>query len=66
MEKIKLKKCPFCGGEAIFALGHDYRKEHGFEGEYVVCIYCGIQTMLCDSPEKAAMLWNRRGGKISV
>ena len=63
MNNIYLKRCPFCGDEAIFALGHDYREEHGIKEEWVECPSCGIQTMICDSPEEAAMLWNRMKGK---
>jgi len=40
---IKLEKCPFCDGEAIFYITSTYTKvrEHGF-GFKIKCTRCGI------------------------
>lgn len=40
---IKLDKCPFCGGEAIFNTTSEFRKcsEHGFYYK-IKCTRCGI------------------------
>ena len=35
MEKIELKPCPFCGGEAVI---------HVDDGASVICIRCGCRT----------------------
>lgn len=60
-ENIKLKPCPFCGGEAYFekvtdgSLMEDEFPEYG-----VYCAACGANSVLCTSEEKAAAAWNRR------
>lgn len=63
MSKIKLKPCPFCGGEA--RLQQRARTSHGF---YVICKNCGCRTPFYqyqfDSVEKlreeAITAWNTR------
>lgn len=60
VEKIKLKPCPFCGGEVEFS-------DYGFEDWTVYCKSCGI-TMLAPGPEEGyiatreetAKAWNQR------
>lgn len=50
----RLKKCPFCGGEAKLYedyMGHAY---------VVQCGRCGIGTLHEVTPEKAAKKWNKR------
>ena len=55
MDEIKLKRCPFCGGEPVF------RTYEGDECEYQVsCQYCFAETWIEESKEEAAELWNRR------
>ena len=47
----ELKKCPFCGGEAIL------------EGTYmfdVICTKCGVRTSWYKTKEEAIEAWNRR------
>ncbi len=60
MDNIKLKPCPFCGGEPMYSVVN-----HG-DGGIVYCTKCGICTTsaLTDTPytayEAAAAAWNRR------
>ena len=63
MSEIKLKPCPFCGGEAEFVLGEEYREEHKQSKDWIQCSSCGIETPYFDTPEKAAEAWNRREGE---
>lgn len=50
----KLKKCPFCGGEAKFY------KVNDFVRRYVVkCTKCDIRIVRCGK-EKAIESWDRR------
>ena len=64
MEELKLKPCPFCGGEAEFA---DYGQPGEFEDWAVYCKSCRI-AMLAPGPEEgcistmeeAAKAWNKR------
>lgn len=51
----KLKKCPFCGGEAQMCAGSS-------KGEiaWVYCEKCGAESGTRDTAEKAAEAWNRR------
>ncbi len=62
---IKLEMCPFCGGYGkIEAIPMN-------DGRIMYSATCGNpfecyvipQTGLCDTPEKAAEVWNRRAGK---
>lgn len=71
MSEIKLKPCPFCGGEAKlskFTMRESVKDQHGiFPGkEYpvcrVVCTSCGTRTAQWDSEEEAIAAWNRRDG----
>jgi len=63
---IELKPCPFCGGEAEILrqnIGSDF-----YEYRYWACCsdqYCpaGEGTILKESPEEAAEIWNRRAGE---
>lgn len=58
MNKIKLKPCPFCGGDAEMQQG----KYQGLSTFYVSCLGCGAQTDLEYAGEFAAELWNGRVG----
>lgn len=56
-DKIELKTCPFCGGEAWF----EHLSECDDEGYAVRCSECGIESPNCCSNEhEAAQWWNRR------
>lgn len=47
----KLKKCPFCGGEAEVYLGDDW---------YVECTHCCASVSHYVSEADAIAVWNRR------
>ena len=51
----ELKPCPFCGGEASIAKGHD-----GELLPWVMCRECGAETYCFDSVAEAIEAWNRR------
>ena len=62
MQKVELKSCPFCGGEAVIYVN---------DGVMVICKECGAMTKcLCDEttqgrPTGSAIgsvvdAWNRR------
>ncbi len=55
---IKLKICPFCGGEGVL---HEH-KFVGYMNVYgVVCFDCGAETRQFFETEKDAIeAWNRR------
>ena len=55
MQEIKIKPCPFCGGDAEL-------QSADFKGAvwFVVCHKCEIKTFFFSSPAKAARRWNRR------
>lgn len=52
-EGNKLKKCPFCGGEARIM---------GYFMKWVYCTECLSQTGVIDTEEEAIEAWNRRVG----
>ena len=61
---IKLKPCPFCGGEAVYT---DHFYEDTKTGHCVYCIDCGAGTAIVtgsSTPEYLKKhvfdLWNRR------
>lgn len=56
MDEIKLKPCPFCGGDAEIQQG----KYQGLRTFYVSCLGCGARTDLEYAEEFAADLWNER------
>ena len=52
MSEIKLKPCPFCGGEAFASY---------INGDFAVsCVDCGCGTEYGPSKEEAVAAWNRR------
>ena len=59
--EIKLKTCPFCGGEAAVV---KWRKAMAYlpviDSYQVVCAYCDCRTARHPSKEKAVDVWNRR------
>lgn len=61
-DEIKLKPCPFCGGEAEIHVDHeeveDTEKRHW--AYTVVCNRCCATSGLTHLPEKAREAWNRR------
>ena len=56
MDEIKLKPCPFCGGDAEL-IQDRYR---GLNTFYVRCWGCSARTDLEYAEEFAAELWNGR------
>ena len=67
-EELKLRCCPFCGGDAgIHASTGSHSHEpdsETFVWYYARCDACGEVTgqfnFTCDTPEKAAAIWNTR------
>ncbi len=58
MSEIKLKPCPFCGGEArYFPFWNENPADY-----WVRCKICGCETACYDTQEDAAVAWNRRAG----
>ncbi len=70
MSKIKLKPCPFCGGEAIAFKCKVWSTEDNRDVEkwFARCINllseCDIVPETCehDTEDEAAEAWNRRAG----
>lgn len=54
MEEIKLKPCPFCGGEAEFV---------GYKSYWIICVDCTAESAVYDSKAEAVEAWNRRVGQ---
>lgn len=57
-EEKELKKCPFCGGEAILEVYYGFNKEVIFS--YVYCRECGVSTRSYALEKTAQEAWNRR------
>ena len=61
----ELKRCPFCGGEAIEVRtgGREdiMRRPLAY---WVRCSECDAETALCDSRSDAIAAWNRRTQNI--
>lgn len=55
MTEIKLKRCPFCGGEA--SLSDEPDKYYKYT---VYCTKCGIRTLSEHIESIAIHAWNRR------
>lgn len=54
MNEVKLKPCPFCGGEAEIAARIDKC--------YAICKGCGAVAAGADTIDNAAKTWNKRIG----
>ena len=58
---MKLKKCPFCGGEGKL---ETYRFGcEDFDRYSVGCPVCDIWTRMFKEKEESIKRWNRRNGK---
>lgn len=56
-DKIELRSCPFCGGEAVI----EHNSEYDDEGYVVRCSECGIEASnWCSNEHETAQWWNRR------
>ena len=56
MDDLKLKPCPFCGGEAILVKDFSAFKDW----TYVRCQGCGAATSVSGNAFKAIDSWNKR------
>ena len=63
MAELKLKPCPFCGGEAVLSGKYTIQ---GVDAWAVYCgitpndFFCGAQVTSIESEEEAIRNWNRR------
>lgn len=71
-QEIKLRPCPFCGGEAKMKHGFPGQQQKGARQAVVQCKRCGCRTVTfrqsayerwSDVDEQAAERWNRREGR---
>lgn len=69
MSEIKLKPCPFCGGEAKMKHGYPGQQRKGMRQAVVQCKKCSCRTVTYrqlayqswkEVDEQAAEVWNRR------
>lgn len=56
MSELKLKPCPFCGGELEMSSYCNF----GDWFYFAMCPKCRAKSDVFDTPEKAAAAWNRR------
>ena len=63
---IKLKPCPFCGGEAKFEeVTIEFNSGFWDYGGIVIkCSKCGVQTNAYSQTGMAARAWNTRKGDL--
>lgn len=54
----ELKKCPFCGGEAMLKINHGFDKK--VISAFVYCEECEVATRNCALESTAREKWNRR------
>ena len=54
----ELKKCPFCGGEAILKVNHGFNRE--VISAFAYCEECGANTRSYALGKTAQEAWNRR------
>lgn len=54
----ELKKCPFCGGEAMLKINYGFDEK--VISSFVYCEECGVATRRCASEATARGMWNRR------
>lgn len=61
MREVKLKPCPFCGGEAGLRHYEDFNKDFSSVYKfYVWCKDCEVQSMPTANVERAINAWNTR------
>ena len=61
MPKLKLKPCPFCGGEAeVLDLSYPINMPPWEVRGYGVVCPCGASVRMFDKKTEAAKAWNRR------
>lgn len=54
----ELKKCPFCGGEAMLKINYGFDEK--VISSFVYCEECGVATRSCALESTARGIWNRR------
>lgn len=65
MRGLELKKCPFCGGDAVIVYRqNNYEYTHAnyypLKQGTVMCSVCGLRLPRFWSAECAVAVWNRR------
>lgn len=59
-EYLRLRECPFCGGEAILGTWRDeYRR---LNPSAVHCSVCHVETRIYERKKEAIKAWNKRVG----
>lgn len=58
-KKIKLKRCPFCGGQARIGAGYRPFNPNG-DGWKIHCGSCGLSTQVYTRLADAVRRWNTR------
>lgn len=58
MEKIRNKKCPFCGADKIRLVAQE--DTTGQDGFSMMCDECGAMGPFVDNGQEAVELWNKR------
>lgn len=61
-DELKLKPCPFCGGEAIRGIACHVNEDYAFRVE---CRECKIVTPFYDTEADAIKAWNRRAERTA-
>ena len=56
--EVKLKHCPFCGGEAELAFS--VNDKGNYKLFWVSCTQCRCETHIESAKRKAVARWNRR------
>lgn len=61
-EREKIRRCPFCKGEARTDSIYWGNEEEAWADDYsvVMCTKCGAMGPKCQTEEEAIEMWNRR------
>lgn len=62
MVGVKLKPCPFCGGDDLLTFQYPYKRKPGLRGCFIKCKTCGASSGNYETIEDALKAWNERKG----
>ena len=62
----RIKRCPYCHGEAHLLIDWDSKRINGYYGQYVTCTLCSARAQTKQNADQAIDEWNHQTMKNTI